>query len=51
MGLLATVPVAGPFAAITADIVIIQGLSTAIATRIAYSYGYDAKDPLEQVFI
>ncbi|MHA7300432.1 EcsC family protein [Pseudarthrobacter sp. MDT1-22] len=51
MGLLAMVPVAGTFAAITADIVIIQVLSTAIATRIAYSYGYDAKDPREQIFI
>ncbi|MGG5171413.1 EcsC family protein [Pseudarthrobacter sp. J1738] len=51
MGLLATVPVAGSFAAMTADILVIQVLSTAIATRIAYSYGFDAKDPSEQVFI
>lgn len=51
MGLLAMVPVAGTLAAITADIVVIQVLSTAIATRIAYSYGYDAKDPREQIFI
>jgi EcsC protein family len=51
MGLLATVPVAGTFAAMTADILVIQVLSTSIASRIAYSYGYDAKDPDEQIFI
>lgn len=51
MGLLAMVPVAGIPAAMTADILVIQVLSTSIASRIAYSYGYDAKDPGEQVFI
>ncbi|WP_218713654.1 EcsC family protein [Arthrobacter sp. BF1] len=51
MGLLAMVPVAGLPVAITADIVAIQVLSTAIASRIAYSYGYDPKDPAEQLFI
>ncbi|MFD4230086.1 EcsC family protein [Streptomyces sp. NPDC058545] len=51
MGFLATVPVAGTLVAMTADILIIQVLSTAIAARIAYSYGYDAKDPGEQIFI
>ncbi|MCC9146804.1 MULTISPECIES: EcsC family protein [unclassified Arthrobacter] len=51
MGMLALVPVAGMPVAITADIVVIQVLSTSIATRIAYSYGYDAKDPEEQLFI
>lgn len=51
MGLLAMVPVAGIPAAITADILIIQVLSTSIASRIAYSYGFDAKDPDEQIFI
>ncbi|WJK33935.1 EcsC family protein [Solwaraspora sp. WMMA2065] len=51
MGLLALVPVAGIPAAITADILVIQVLSTSIASRIAYSYGYDAKDPSEQAFI
>jgi len=35
----------------TADILVIQVLSTSIAARIAYSYGYDAKDPDEQIFI
>ncbi|MEU6535792.1 EcsC family protein [Streptomyces sp. NPDC047000] len=51
MGLLAMVPVAGTLAAITADILVIQVLSTSIAARIAYSYGYDAKDSKEQDFI
>ncbi|MEW1602126.1 EcsC family protein [Streptomyces sp. NPDC093808] len=51
MGLLAMVPVAGIPAALTADILVVQVLSTSIAARIAYSYGYDAKDPAEQEFI
>lgn len=51
MGLLAMVPVAGTVTALTADIVVIQVLSTSIAARIAYSYGFDAKDPEEQEFI
>ncbi|MFD8989484.1 hypothetical protein ACFVZ4_15685 [Streptomyces goshikiensis] len=46
MGLLALVPVA-----MTADILVVQVLSASIAARIAYSYGCDAKDPDEQVFI
>ncbi|MDX3097718.1 EcsC family protein [Streptomyces sp. ME19-03-3] len=51
MGLLALVPVAGIPAAMTADILVVQVLTTSIASRIAYSYGYDAKDPEEQDFI
>jgi hypothetical protein len=51
MGLLAMVPVAGIPVAMTADILVVQVLSTSIASRIAYSYGYDAKDPKEQDFI
>ncbi|MFI6083850.1 EcsC family protein [Streptomyces sp. NPDC051217] len=51
MGLLAMVPVAGIPVALTADILVIQVLSTSIASRIAYSYGYDAKDPDEQIFV
>ncbi|MFE3200863.1 EcsC family protein [Embleya sp. NPDC059237] len=51
MGALALVPVAGIPIALTADIAIIQVLSASIAARIAYSYGYDAKDPAEQEFI
>lgn len=51
MGLLALVPVAGIPLALTADILVIQVLSVSIASRIAYAYGYDAKDPDEQAFI
>jgi hypothetical protein len=51
MGALAMVPVAGLPLSLTADVLVIQILSTAIAARIAYSYGFDAKDPDEQVFI
>ncbi|MFI1048971.1 EcsC family protein [Streptomyces griseoruber] len=51
MGMLAGVPVAGTLVAMTADILVIQVLSTSMAARIAYSYGYDAKDPKEQDFI
>ncbi|MFF7250521.1 EcsC family protein [Embleya sp. NPDC008237] len=51
MGLLAMVPVAGIPVVMTADILVIQVLSASIAARIAYSYGYDAKDPGEQIFI
>jgi hypothetical protein len=51
MGLLAMVPVAGIPIAMTADVLVIQVLSVSIASRIAYSYGYDAKDPQEQEFI
>lgn len=51
MGLLAMVPVAGIPVTMTADILVIQVLSTSIASRIAYSYGYDAKDPEKQIFI
>lgn len=51
MGALALVPMAGIPLALTADIVVVQALSVSIAARIAYSYGYDAKDPEEQEFI
>lgn len=51
MGLLAMIPVAGVPFVMTADILVVQVLSTSIAARIAYSYGYDAKDPKEQDFI
>lgn len=51
MGALSLVPIAGLPVAITADIIVVQVLSTAIATRVAYSYGFDAKDPEERAFI
>lgn len=39
------VPVLGSVAAIGLDMIAMQALTGAIATRICYSYGYDAKDP------
>ena len=51
MGLLATIPVAGTLGAIGLDVIIVQALSLSIASRIAYSYGYDARDPAEQEFV
>lgn len=45
LGALAMVPVAGGAIAIAADIVVMQILATAIATRVCYAYGFDAKDP------
>ncbi|ALN14489.1 EcsC family protein [Acidipropionibacterium acidipropionici] len=51
MGALAMVPVAGLPTSIGADVVVIQVLSTAIAARVAYSYGFDARDPREEEFI
>lgn len=39
------VPVLGSAAAISLDIIAMQALTGAIATRVCYSYGYDAKDP------
>jgi hypothetical protein len=44
MGVLAMVPVAGGIAAIGTDLVAMHVLSTALATRVAYSYGFDVKD-------
>ncbi|RKS79487.1 EcsC family protein [Actinomadura pelletieri DSM 43383] len=50
LGALALVPVAGGAAAISADIIVMQVLTTAIATRVCYAYGFDATDPeLRQV--
>lgn len=51
MGALALVPVAGIPVSITADIVVMDVLCTAIATRVAYCYGFDAADPAEREFI
>lgn len=41
MGTLAMVPFAGGVAAIGLDLLVMHVLSTALATRVAYSYGYD----------
>ena len=38
-------PGPGPALAITADVVLMQILATAIATRVCYAYGFDAKEP------
>jgi hypothetical protein len=51
MGALAMGPIAGTAVALTADVVVIHVLSVSIASRIAYSYGYDARDPAESEFI
>lgn len=51
LGLVATLPVAGTGASIALDVLISHGLTTAIATRVAYSYGFDASDPDQQAFI
>ncbi|WP_244328536.1 EcsC family protein [Yimella sp. cx-51] len=39
------VPVLGSAAAMGLDLIAMQALTGAIATRVCYSYGYDAKDP------
>jgi hypothetical protein len=44
LGALAMVPVAGGIAAIGLDMVVMHVLSTALATRVAFSYGFDVKD-------
>jgi hypothetical protein len=51
MGVLSMVPVAGLVVAVPADVLVVQVLSVSIASRVAYSYGYDPKDPAEQEFI
>ncbi|WP_205739580.1 EcsC family protein [Georgenia sp. SYP-B2076] len=53
LGLLTLIPAPGVGAAIaiSADLVVIHIMSTAIATRVAHSYGIDARDPEEQEFI
>jgi hypothetical protein len=45
LGALAMIPVGGGALAITADVVLMQILTTAIATRVCYAYGFDAKEP------
>ncbi|RSM50586.1 hypothetical protein DMB66_43135 [Actinoplanes sp. ATCC 53533] len=44
MGVLAMVPFAGGVAAITLDMVVMHVLSTAVATRVCYAYGFDVND-------
>ncbi|WNB85756.1 EcsC family protein [Cellulomonas sp. ATA003] len=51
MGALAMIPVAGLPVSMGADVVVIDVLSLSIATRVAHSYGFDARDPAEREFI
>jgi hypothetical protein len=51
MGALALVPVAGLPISIGADLLVMDLLCASIATRIAYSYGFDPKDPAEKELI
>lgn len=44
MGVLAMVPFAGGIAAITLDMVVMHALSTAVAARVCYAYGFDVND-------
>ena len=44
MGVLAMVPYAGGAAAITLDMLTMHVLSTAVATRVCYAYGFDVRD-------
>ena len=51
MGLLAFVPGPGTAVSLTADILVMQVLGSAIATRTMYSYGYDAQHPDERQMV
>lgn len=51
MGALSFVPVVGSGVAIGADVVVMQLLSTAVASRAMYSYGYDARHPGEREMV
>lgn len=52
-GALALIPVpgVGAGAAIMADVIVVQALSTAICTRVAFMYGYDATTIAERDFM
>ena len=50
-GTLAFVPVVGTGASIILDTVVSQVLTTAIATRVAYAYGFDPNDPDQKKLI
>ncbi|NMO35424.1 EcsC family protein [Streptomyces sp. GMY01] len=51
LGALAMVPFAGGALAIGADLLVMQILANAIATRVCYAYGFDAKDPAIQYVV
>ncbi|SDG35384.1 EcsC protein family protein [Klenkia brasiliensis] len=48
LGALAMVPVAGGALAISADLLVIHVLTTSLATRITYAYGFDARSEIER---
>lgn len=50
-GALAFVPVLGTGASLVLDAVVSQVLTTAIATRVAYAYGFDPNDPDQKKLI
>lgn len=50
-GALAFVPVVGTGASIVLDTIVSQVLTTAIATRVAYAYGFDPNDPDQKKLI
>lgn len=51
LGALAFVPGPGTLASMTLDIVVSHALTSSIATRVAYAYGFDATDPDQQQLI
>lgn len=51
MGALAFIPVVGTGVSVTVDVVVMQLLGVAIASRAMYSYGYDAKHPDERQMV
>lgn len=51
LGLLAFVPVAGGLAAVTLDLLVVQVLSTSIATRAMHAYGFDPATPAAERMI
>lgn len=50
-GVLAFVPVVGTFAGLSADVLLMQMLSTAVASRAMYSYGFNAHHPEEHLMV
>lgn len=51
IGALAFVPGPGMFASMTLDVIVSHALTSAIAARVAYAYGFDATDPDQQQLI
>lgn len=51
LGALAFIPGTGTLASISLDVLVSHALTAAIATRVAYAYGFDASDPDQQEMI